>query len=162
MYNTCRAVIDKGTLDAIASGGVKHSSPDSNPAAQASTYLLQMWHLLRINGLLIIVSTMPPSIFDILLECVIPLTTHSDTDTDTAPRDSPVHPYRLSNLKTKEGGDVFYYAIVKSSMNRGGAAPSAAVTPLPAPLPLPGHATPLSAAAQGEEALYRSLQNSYF
>lgn len=82
---TCRAVIDKGTLDAIASGGESDS---------AIRYLNEMWRILNPNGRFLIVSTMPPHLFDLLAVSIV-----------------SSHDYSVKSLKTPEGGDVFYYSL---------------------------------------------------
>lgn len=57
-------IVDKGTLDAIASSGggaVEAMNPQSAPAY--ALYMREMWRLLRIGGLFVVITTMPPSIF---------------------------------------------------------------------------------------------------
>jgi SAM-dependent methyltransferase len=92
---TCRAIIDKGTLDAIASGGTE---PQSGPALR---YLREMWRVLAPGGRFLIISTMPPKLFDLLAVSVV-----RSKDYSSAP------------LRTPEGGEVFLFSIKKPIQER--------------------------------------------
>jgi SAM-dependent methyltransferase len=97
----CRAVVDKGTLDAIASGGdgSDHSFPD--PAGLATRYLQELWRVLGPGGRFLIVSTMPPHLFDLLAVAIVSSQSYSATP-----------------LKTPEGGQVFFYSLQKPPLPR--------------------------------------------
>lgn len=73
MHGTCSAVIDKGTLDAIMSGGWDSKKEglggreDVNSVGTPALYLKNMWQVLQPKGLFILVTTMPPKVFEELL-----------------------------------------------------------------------------------------------
>lgn len=87
---TCRAIVDKGTLDAIASGGTQ------SQADHALSYLREMWRVLNVGGRFLIVSTMPPRLFDLLAISIVRSKEYSST-----------------SLRTSEGGEVFLYSLRK-------------------------------------------------
>lgn len=113
------AVVDKGTLESIASGGGNNSQPGSadSGAVDAAKYMLEMWRILKIGGCFLVLSTMPPDVFYAL--AVAPLTVESNgTGTGTGVRkvccccdwESTA---TKQSMKTTEGGDVFFFALTK-------------------------------------------------
>jgi ubiquinone/menaquinone biosynthesis C-methylase UbiE len=99
----CRAVIDKGTLDAIASGGAESDSCSPDPARLATRYLQEMWRILVPGGRFLIVSTMPPHLFDLLAVAIVPSQTYSVTP-----------------LSTPEGGQVYFYSLERRQPSLAG------------------------------------------
>lgn len=102
-------VIDKGTLDAISSHNEDEPAhdPHSLPSRDAADYMTEIWRVLRVNGAFLVVTTMPPAIFerfviDALNECA-----ESGHDWTEG--------HSQHCLTTAEGGTVFYYAIRKRS-----------------------------------------------
>lgn len=70
-----------------------------------------MWRILKIGGILILISTMPPEVLEPLaLVPLLPTTTHQPTAaSDWA------HGGRVLPLSTQEGGVVYYYTLTKLS-----------------------------------------------
>ncbi|KAJ1433295.1 hypothetical protein B484DRAFT_14727, partial [Ochromonadaceae sp. CCMP2298] len=64
-------LLDKGTLDAIASGDAEKEGAGGQ-ATDAEQYIVECWRTLRVKGLFVVVTTMPPHIFEPL--AVQPLT----------------------------------------------------------------------------------------
>ncbi len=116
-------VVDKGTLDAIASGGAedkvcffftatcqhcaKQSQTGSDPQlGDASLYMREMWRVLCIGGLFVVVTTMPP---DILQTIAIDPIAGGGGSAAVNWGAGHVH----HKLQTPEGGDIHYYALKK-------------------------------------------------
>ena len=101
------AVIDKGTLDAIASGDTREGSDCESGAMDAATYMLEMWRIIVIGGKFLVLSTMPPDIFYAL--AIEPLIALGATKCEVCDWDNALRQY----VTTAEGGDVYFYAIAK-------------------------------------------------
>jgi SAM-dependent methyltransferase len=116
MKCTCSAVVDKGTLDAITSGGVAEGGSGGNNAAgtrDALAYMREMWAVLQPGGVLIIVSTMPPHLFHLVGSEVVPSLVNEADTADQHHRTRQGSGYRINSFITKEGGNVFYYTLFK-------------------------------------------------
>lgn len=114
MHSSCRAIIDKGTLDAIASGDGSDSLETTEGSSLAAVaYLKNMWALLVTGGSIIIISTMPPSIFNLLGECIMDIPTAARLAGPTSCVSTSI--YEVKPLKTDEGGDVYYYVLTKTT-----------------------------------------------
>ena len=128
MTSSCSAVVDKGTLDAITSGGVaeeesrgKEGSADVTGVgtSAALAYMHEMWRLLQPHGVFVIISTIPPDLFHLVGSSIVPALAKEASkkgkqgDVRTGPG------YRIHAF-TKEGGNVFYYALFKSPTKLAG------------------------------------------
>ena len=115
MKSTCSAVVDKGTLDAITSGGVAEGGENLG-TRNALAYTKEMWRILQPNGVFIIISTMPPHLFHLIGSSIIPALANESKQekrTDVTHGDG----YRINSFVTKEGGSVYYYSLFKSSVS---------------------------------------------
>eukprot|EP00981_Chlorochromonas_danica_P009298 scaffold2602_cov177-Ochromonas_danica.AAC.19 len=109
-------ILDKGTLDAIASGGQDGKEDSQKLESQSSKvgrYCLEMWRVLRIGGQFVVVTTMSPSIFETLV--VAPI--ESACIKPGEEEDSHGSDWRsgciIAPLKTEAGGAIFYYSLSK-------------------------------------------------
>ncbi len=117
---TFELILDKGTLDAIASGGttlkqeVDYSapSPSQSNRRDVSRYCLEMWRVLAQGGQWAVVTTMPPHIFEALV-----ITPIEAACLNCVLGDEPVCDWRrghiATDLRTPAGGTVYYYSIAK-------------------------------------------------
>jgi hypothetical protein len=120
MHSSFRAILDKGTLDAIASGGSSAGQDDTEAStAAAIAYLQNMWALLVTGGMFIIITTMPPAIFNMLGQQIMDLPPAARAAGPTSCV-STSH-YEVRPLKTDVGGDVFYYVLTKSAASSSSA-----------------------------------------
>ena len=100
-------IVDKGTLDAIASGGESSTGAEQHAVC---LYMLEVWRLLKpLRGKFLVLSTMPPQVFYTLaIEPLLVKGSGTDVqqlcDWDGGAKQS---------LKTAEGGEVFSYSISK-------------------------------------------------
>ena len=120
LHGTCRAVLDKGTLDAIASGGGGNDGDNDSSGSEAAAvaYMTNMWALLVENGIFVIISTMPPSIFNLLAQHVVEVPAIATAQLSSSSSRSSAaaeHRYAVRPLKTDAGGDVYYYVLTKGS-----------------------------------------------
>jgi len=114
------AVIDKGTLDAIASrggegggGGTASSTLTKNQEEQeeqqgardAADYMREMWRVLARGGRFVCITTMPPDVFEAL----------AINSVDASGYVCDWSQARRVKLNTAEGGEVHYYAITKKN-----------------------------------------------
>ena len=91
-------VLDKGTLDAIASG----AEDDTEAPNRAMRYIQEVWRALLLEGRLIIITTMPREIIEALAMQYIDV---HDSDWSTSSKQEV--------LKTSGEGTVYYYCITK-------------------------------------------------
>lgn len=84
-------------------------------SVDALNYICEMWRVLRIGGLFILISTMPPEIIEPL--ALTPLLQPAASASERNKRSSNVSNWnagcRVLRLTTQEGGMVYYYAITK-------------------------------------------------
>ena len=107
-------VIDKGTLDAIASGGAadhddgKQAKKDDGEVVPGSLdavlYIIEMWRILPIGGLFAVITTMPPAVFRAI--AIDPLTDNNVTDWKEC---------KKKKIRTNEGGHVYFYPLRKTA-----------------------------------------------
>ena len=123
-------VVDKGTLDAIASGGA--ADEDDVPAAAGSgvhssgigsdggggqaaavpgstdalLYMIETWRVLPVGGLFAVVTTMPPAVFRAIALDPLPGGAAASTDW----RDC-----KKKKIRTNEGGFVYFYPLRKTA-----------------------------------------------
>ena len=109
-------VIDKGTLDAIASGGAATDPDDGKQATKkddsvvvpgsldAVLYIIEMWRILPIGGLFAVITTMPPAVFRAI--ALDPLTDNNVTDWKEC---------KKKKIRTNEGGHVYFYPLRKTA-----------------------------------------------
>eukprot|EP00602_Paraphysomonas_sp_CaronLab_P007951 CAMPEP_0185035482 /NCGR_PEP_ID=MMETSP1103-20130426/26931_1 /TAXON_ID=36769 /ORGANISM="Paraphysomonas bandaiensis, Strain Caron Lab Isolate" /LENGTH=1068 /DNA_ID=CAMNT_0027572581 /DNA_START=27 /DNA_END=3233 /DNA_ORIENTATION=+ len=110
MSRSCMAVIDKGTLDAIASAtdpGDSMSGPKS-----AALYLESTWGVLQEFGVFIIITTMPQSVFEVIAECLFKYA--------YVPKGQS-KPYKCRPITTSEGGSVYYFTLIKGKLGAANA-----------------------------------------
>jgi SAM-dependent methyltransferase len=96
------AIVDKGTLDAIASSGIGDNSSD------ATRYIQEMWRVLSTGGLFVLITTMPPNVLQSI--AIDPLLSCGDSGTRPVNWDAG---HVCHQLQTPEGGDVYYYCLRK-------------------------------------------------
>lgn len=97
-------IVDKGTLDAITSGGA--DSPEL--ASNVGKYIREMWRILAIDGRWMVVTTMPPTFFE---ELVIPhLQQHGNmlSNWRTGHRSTILH-----HGNEQRSGQIFLYSLTK-------------------------------------------------
>jgi SAM-dependent methyltransferase len=122
MSSKCSVVVDKGTLDAITSGGVAEGGggdATSRGTSDALAYMREMWRVLQPNGVFVIISTMPPHLFHLVGSSVVPALSNETAKTrqqDIRTGDG----YRINSFTTKAGGSVFYYALFKPTAKTSG------------------------------------------
>lgn len=125
MGDSCCAVIDKGTLDAITSGGVAIKEGEQNRKEDgiktgsgtddAVAYMKEMWRILQPNGVFVVVSTMPPHLFHLVGSSIVPALANEQESSEPMRQG---HGYRIHSFTTEEGGAVYYYSLVKPSAER--------------------------------------------
>jgi hypothetical protein len=133
--STYDAVIDKGTLDAISTGGANDKAgtqvcggppvillmrPDVLycplnviPQAQgedAANYMIEIWRVLKIGGTFILISTMPPNVLQPLGIAALGELVNGRSAVCNWNQGCRVLP-----LQTPEGGQVYYYAVKKTA-----------------------------------------------
>lgn len=124
MTATCSAVVDKGTLDAITSGGVEEAAAtakkgsDSAGTRDALAYMKEMWRILQSGGVFVIISTMPPHLFHLVGSEIVPALANESSSNDQQKSVRTGDGYRINSFTTKEGGSVFYYALFKPLASR--------------------------------------------
>ena len=109
--NSIATVLDKGTLDAIASGssssGKGEGEDSQTGAVDAMAYILEVWRVLKPGGRFVVLTTMPTDIFFAL--AIEPLQSSAT---------AYLCDWRNSDkitLTTGEGGKVYSYAVDKLS-----------------------------------------------
>lgn len=105
---TFEMVLDKGTLDAISSGGDASTSPGEPscvPSPDAAAYMTEMWRILKPKGVFFIITTMPPEIFEPI--AISPWHSKGKIFTNWQ------RGHSFHKLKTSAGGEVFLYSIQK-------------------------------------------------
>ena len=127
LSNKFNCVLDKGTLDAIASGGDDKKDSDvvrscftinmlyniqkwDVQSTDAAKYMSEVWRVLKTKGIFIVITTMPPDIFksiaiDPINSSHQELSKGSSTDWGCGSKSI--------QLQTKEGGVVYYYCVTK-------------------------------------------------
>jgi hypothetical protein len=133
--STYNAVIDKGTLDAISTGGASDEAgaqvgfpppvkvlvrPDMLfcllnvlPQAQgedAANYMIEIWRVLKTGGTFILISTMPPDVLQPLGIAALGELVNGRSAVCNWNQGCRVLP-----LQTPEGGQVYYYAVKKTA-----------------------------------------------
>lgn len=79
-------------------------------SVDAINYMLEVWRILKINGLLVLISTMPPDILEPL--AIAPLSEATAKKAGNAVSNWKAG-CRVQPITTAEGGTVYYYTIKK-------------------------------------------------
>jgi len=81
------------------------------PSKDAADYMNEIWRVLKVNGLFIVVTTMPPEIFEKI--AITPLNSNGNDEMDSLSNWKRGH--STHELRTAAGGCVYYYSIRKLS-----------------------------------------------
>lgn len=95
-------VMDKGTLDAVASANNENETLKSLKSVGA--YIRETWRVLVLKGKFIIITTMPENIFESIAMSAIDSLSASNWKNCIKEK-----------LKTEAGGEIYYYCITKTS-----------------------------------------------
>jgi hypothetical protein len=133
--STYDAIIDKGTLDAISTGGASdeagaqvgfpppvillmrpevlycplHLIPQAQ-GEDAANYMIEIWRVLKTGGTFILISTMPPGVLQPLGIAALGELVNGRSAVCNWNQGCRVLP-----LQTPEGGQVYYYAVKKTA-----------------------------------------------
>jgi hypothetical protein len=106
------AIVDKGTLDAIASSASTSTSTSTSPSTElissaaddAAAYVSEMWRILIPSGLFAVITTMPPKIFRSI--AIDPIGGAAVSNWSTCAK---------KKIRTNEGGVVYLYMVRKTA-----------------------------------------------
>lgn len=102
--NSYHLIVDKGTLDAITSGGA--DSPEL--ANNVGKYIREMWRILSLDGRFMVVTTMPPTFFEQLVTPHLQQHGNLLSNWRTGHRSAILH-----RGNEQSGGQIFLYSLTK-------------------------------------------------